>query len=108
MINKHYSGQTAGTTGAISELKVCVDLMAKGYHIFRSESPCCPCDLVALKNGITLTVEVRTIARNPSGTIPQSAYRVSEQGVVNCFAFVFKDNGEDIVYHSSVGVAIDM
>lgn len=98
-----YKGKTAATTGAISELRVAVELMARGYHIFRAESPNCPCGLIAFKDTQILKIEVRTIARNPSGTIPQSAYREREDGVVNCFAFVFKDDEGDILYHTREG-----
>lgn len=101
-----YKGKTSGTTGAISELRVAVDLMARGYHIFRAESPHCPCDLVAFRDSQMFKIEVRTIRRNSSGTIPQSAYRESEGGVVNCFAFIFKDDGEDIAYHTREGTTI--
>ena len=108
MINRHYAKQTPATTGAISELKVAVDLLSIGYHIFRAESPSCPCDLIALKNGKIFAVEVRTIARNRSGTIPKSAYTGKENGAVNCFAFVFKDDSEDIIYHTQYGKPMAM
>ena len=37
-----------GTIGATSELAVCVDLMHKGWHVFRATSPNAPVDLVGL------------------------------------------------------------
>ncbi len=108
ILNNYYAGKTAATTGAISELRVGIDLLTKGYHVFRSESPNCPCDLVAIKNNKIFTIEVRTTYRNSSGTIPQSAYKERELGIVNCFAFVFKDANMDILYHTPDGIQIGM
>lgn len=48
------------TVGAISELKVATDLMAKGYAVFRAMSPACVCDLAVLCNEQLLRVEVTT------------------------------------------------
>lgn len=50
----------SGTVGAISEMVVAVDLMEKGYSVFRALSPACKSDLVAKKNDTVITVEVRT------------------------------------------------
>jgi hypothetical protein len=41
---------STGTVGAISELRVCADLLAKGYEVFRAVSQSCSCDLAILKN----------------------------------------------------------
>ena len=49
-----------GTIGTLSELRVTVDLLCKGYYVFRSMSLNCPCDLVILKNGKAIRVEVKT------------------------------------------------
>lgn len=64
-----FKGTTRSTTGAISELRVAVDLMSKSYSVFRSMSPSCPCDLVILKDGKLLRVEVRTTYRTTGGNI---------------------------------------
>lgn len=37
-----------------------MDLMSKGYHVFRALSPSCPCDLLILKDGELLKIEVKT------------------------------------------------
>lgn len=51
-----------GTTGALNELLVCTDLLERGYHVFRSVSPSCPCDLVAYRPGqIPRRIEVKTL-----------------------------------------------
>lgn len=51
---------SSGTVGAIAEMAVAVDLMEKGYAVFRALSPSCLCDLIAIKDGKVLRVEVRT------------------------------------------------
>lgn len=47
--------------GAGHELKVAADLMYRGYYVFRSLSPQCPCDMVALggTDGRLLRIEVK-------------------------------------------------
>src|SRR3990167_2971874 len=54
------SGIPSSTVGAISELIVAVDLMQKGWEVFRSLSPSCSCDLAILKNGKLVRIEVKT------------------------------------------------
>lgn len=50
-----------GTVGAINELYVANDLMARGMSVFRSLSPSCKCDLVVMLNdGELKRVEVKT------------------------------------------------
>ncbi len=49
----------------MSELLVSVDLMKKGYSVFRSISPACFCDLIAIKEGEIMKVEVRTGYTSP-------------------------------------------
>lgn len=52
-----------GTVGALQELRVATDLLVRGFHVFRAMSPASPCDLVILKDGQTIRVEVRTAYR---------------------------------------------
>lgn len=54
-----------GDTGAVAEMLVCVDLLRRGYAIFRAVSPQCPCDLIAMAGGRCWRVEVRTGRLNP-------------------------------------------
>lgn len=53
-------GLPSGTVGAISELAVAVDLMEKGYEVFRALSPSSTCDLAILAETRLLRIEVRT------------------------------------------------
>ena len=63
---RHQHGLPPPTLGALSELQVAVDLMAKGYHVFRALSPDCPCDLVAFRPGEPpVRIEVMTVPRSP-------------------------------------------
>lgn len=46
--------------GAANELKVCTDLLFKGFSVFRAMSPHASCDILALKGRKIWRVEVRT------------------------------------------------
>ena len=63
-----YQNLPTGTVGAISELRASVDLMARGFDVFRALSPTCPADLICLKDGQAITVEVRTAYWNRTHT----------------------------------------
>jgi hypothetical protein len=47
------------TVGAVAELRVSCDLMARGYAVFRALSPACFCDLVVYVGELAFRVEVR-------------------------------------------------
>ena len=49
-----------GNSGAYSELTAAADLLRQNYYVFRNMGPNGPCDLVALKDGKCLRVEVKT------------------------------------------------
>ena len=92
------------SVGAISELRVAADLLAKGYEVFRAVSAACSCDLVVMKNGITLRIEVRSSFRIPTtGKIsrPKSSRDAGRQDV---FAFCLSDG--EIVYEPPLPYAV--
>lgn len=62
---------SSGTVGAVSELLTCVDLLQRGFEVFRAVSPACSCDLAILKDGRLLRVEVRTgaVYEKQDGTV---------------------------------------
>ena len=62
-----YKGLATNTVGAMQELRVAADLLAKGYEVFRAVSPACSTDLVIQKDGILLRIEVRTGYYLPKG-----------------------------------------
>lgn len=49
-----------GTVGAIGELAVSIDLMKKGFEVYRALSPSSSCDVLALKGGKSYPLEIRT------------------------------------------------
>lgn len=70
ILNEHRVwGVSTGTTGAIHELVVSVDLMKRGLHVFRAMSPSCPCDLAVICDGKLLRIEVTTGFLLASGRI---------------------------------------
>lgn len=64
-----YPGLNNSSIGAVGELKVCADLLIKGYEVFRAMSPSSSCDILALKNGRILRIEVRTARKIKTGEI---------------------------------------
>src|SRR5262249_47266514 len=51
-------GLGSGTKGAIHELQASVDLMRKGWEVFRAVSPSASCDLIAVKGEQLLRIQV--------------------------------------------------
>ena len=75
---EHYEGKgraiATATVGATHELLVCAYLMRRGFNVFRSQSPSCPCDIVAMKDGEFFRIEVTTGYRGVNGvTFPYHA-----------------------------------
>ena len=66
-VRRHFGpprGLSCGTMGAISEMAAAVDLMKRGYEVFRALSPASSCDLIALGSFGALRIEVRTGQRS--------------------------------------------
>lgn len=57
------------TVGAMAEILVSLDLMKRGFHVFRALSPNASCDLAIVNDRQFLRVEVKTSYRTRSGTI---------------------------------------
>ncbi len=85
---KNSNVHTSITTGAISELITSVDLLSKGYAVFRALSSSCPCDLIILKNGTVLKIEVRTTHINPSGKMARSTNKKDNKLNIDHYARV--------------------
>ena len=51
---------STSTKGMVSQMLVTVDLICKGYEVYQASSPASSCDLIALKNKIDTTIEVRS------------------------------------------------
>lgn len=56
-------------TGTIHELKVAIDLLEKGYEVYKALSSLAHCDLAILKNKQLLLVEVTTGYRTTKGKL---------------------------------------
>lgn len=65
--NPRPQNTSTGTTGVVSELRVAIDLLYRGYNVFRALSPNGPCDLAILKEDKLLKVEVKTAYYSPHG-----------------------------------------
>lgn len=61
------SNYTNNVSGAISEYRVIIDLLAHGFEVFHTVNPGAPCDLAILKHDKLLRVEVKTLRYNSSG-----------------------------------------
>lgn len=79
------------SAGAASELIVCADLLWRGFEVFRSVEQHCSCDLLAMRAGQILRVEVKT-ANNNRGHV--SIRR--QAGQFDVLAIVIK--GKQIIY----------
>lgn len=78
-----------GTTGAISELVVSADLMARGFEVYRALSPNSSCDLAVIAQGRLLRVEVRTGFRRKDGSLS-----CDDHGIYEVLAVVSRDRTE--------------
>jgi hypothetical protein len=85
--SRMYDGVSTGTAGAISELRVACDLMARGYPVFRALSPACLCDLIVWTVAGAVRVEVRTATW--TGAFNKDNKR--DKGRQDTFAFVSKN-----------------
>jgi hypothetical protein len=84
-----------GRIGAISEMLVAVDLMNKGYEVFRPMSAHACCDIVAIKDNIVVRFEVKTGAMRSDGSITKSTIR--NRGSFDVLATLVR--GKLIVYN---------
>lgn len=57
------------TIGAARELLVCTDLLLRGFSVFRSISPSCSCDLIAMWQTSVVRVEVTSGHHSLSGKL---------------------------------------
>lgn len=71
-------GVSGGSVGAAHEMLVCVDLLRKGFEVFRSVSPHSKCDLIARNNGSQYTIEVRTCATRVDGSLSLSKANMND------------------------------
>jgi Holliday junction resolvase-like predicted endonuclease len=89
-----YPGISASTVGAIGELRAAADLLAKGYEVFVAGSPGASCDLVTLRDGVCLRIEVRTAYYTADGGVSY-AIHPRDRGRQDHYAAILPDR---IVY----------
>jgi hypothetical protein len=77
-------GLSTGVVGAISEMQVCADLLAKGYEVFRAVSPSCSCDVMILLDHRAFRVEVRTGYYLRSGKLVYMKDRLKAEVMAVC------------------------
>lgn len=93
-----WAGLHKSTVGAIHELRVAVDLLTKGYEVFRAVTPTGSCDLLALKDRKTFRVEVRAAYENTeTGRIAHSKarFRADHYALALATRIVYKPNLEE-------------
>lgn len=90
---KHDLGAQRGTVGAWAELVAAIDLMGRGFDVYRAVAPHAPFDLVAHKQGRLLRVEVRTGRRSAAG-VPTC----SRAGTYDLLAIVLPQEGGVVEY----------
>jgi hypothetical protein len=90
---------SSGTVGAISELCVSANLLNKGYSVFRSLSPSCFCDIIAIKDKTILKIEVRTgKERRDNGKI---SFPKQTHGEVDCYGVYERSKNRALFFNLS-------
>ena len=70
------------TVGAISEYRVVVDLLSKGFNVFHACSPACPCDIIVSINNKILRIEVTTGKRTNNGRIHYPSHNSDNYDII--------------------------
>lgn len=73
--------------------------MSKGYHVFRSCSPTAPCDLISMKDGKCLRMEVRMATRSSDGNL---VFPMADHDKAECTIAVTLDNEATISYYPPI------
>lgn len=90
-----------GTVGAISELRVCVDLMAKGLELFRCMSPHSTADLIVVVGRLCYRIAVKTAYES------QASGKISHAQERHDYDILAAVTPTDIVYMDASGAVID-
>lgn len=94
-VNPHVGTLCSGSIGALGELVVAIDLLKRGFEVFRAISPASTCDLAVLRDGKLLRIEVRTGHRTATGTL---MFRRSGTDQRDHYAVVIHADGPAIHY----------
>lgn len=93
----------SGTIGTLGELRVAIDLLLKGYDVFRAISPSCSCDLAVLRNSKLIRVEVTT-GHYYYGKLRPSSVKKYQRHQYDVLATVSPD-GQTIIYDGTFETA---
>lgn len=86
--NRHNYGENfskgiaPGTVGAIAELAVSIDLMKNGFEVYRALSPSSKCDILAIKNGKSYPIEIRSGYINTKNKIVYPKHRINAPYII--------------------------
>lgn len=99
---------SACTSGAMSEYAVALDLMGKGYSVFRAMSPACFCDLLISKvNSAILRVEVKTGYISERGSLCHPPIVSKYKNSVDILG-IYSRNEKRCIYKDAKGNIIDL
>jgi len=88
-----YSHLHPSAIGTLQELRVCGDLIAKGFEVFRAVCGGCSCDLAILKDRKVLRIEVTTVIKSPAGKL---SYLLHDPQKYDILALVFRSG--EVIY----------
>ena len=91
--------------GSVSELVAGAYLMNKGWEVFRAFSPDASCDLIAMKGGVILRVQVKSAVLDSSGEIYRIKYS-KELGRYDLLVRVAKEG--KILIEDNEGTLVDI
>jgi hypothetical protein len=92
-----------GCIGVVSELRVCSDLMAKGWNVYRALNPQAPCDVLCFDTKRVLRIEVKTAPEIEKGATVEFCLK-NKIGKFDILALVHK-NGT-IEYRAYAGMTV--
>lgn len=76
--------------GAMSEYTAIVWLYSKGYEVFRNTSPCGDTDMIAIKAGEFIKIDVKTASLSKgkiTGAWPTAVRKAKEKGITLLIVF---------------------
>lgn len=79
---KYLKNNQSGKTGTLSEYKVALDLMKRGYDLFKPVTMNYSCDLLALKNDKFSRIEVTTGHKTALGKVSYSKHNPDNYDVL--------------------------
>ena len=98
-------GLPTNTVGTMSELRIALDLLARGYEVFRTMSTNSHFDIVAFKNGDIFKIEVKTgYKSHATGKLEFPRHSHDDWDVMG----VCINEGNEIHYLNQKGIEIEM